>query len=343
MENTLNQNITNEKETISQQNKVNNQETVIKQESKVNQPADDNKEIKTPDKKTKKPKELNKKQLVKQLVAKTNNKVFIANWKMNFKFANIKSFFIKFNKLIGKDKVLKRMENVIIGVAPTQIGLLPVCGMAKHGIVTVSQDVHYKESGPYTGCVSYSQVHEYGINYVIVSHSEKRVIFNWKYSDVNEEIKVLLENEMIPILCIGETFEEKVANETKKSLTKQLLNFLKDVTSAHAKKVVIAYEPIWAVGKEPATIEEIKDNIILIRSIIANMYDETVAKDIHVLYGGGVDVNNAAEILKIRSIDGFLLGRVGLDPEAFYKIIKFAPEYIESEKIIKSKNNNYFY
>lgn len=335
MENILNQNVINEKETISQQSNVNNQETVTKHESKINQSNDGNKEIKTLNKKTKKQ---NKKQLVKELVAKTNNKVFIANWKMNFKFADIKSFFIKFNKLIGKDKVLKRMENVVIGVAPTAIGLLPVCGMAKYGIVTVSQDVHYEEKGPYTGCVSYSQVHEYGINYVIVSHSEKRIIFNWKYSDVNEEIKVLLENKMIPILCIGETSEEKAANETKKSLTKQLLNFLKDVTSDSARNVIIAYEPIWAVGKEAATIEEIKNNLTLIRSIIANMYDETIAKDIHVIYGGGVDVNNAAEILKIRSVDGFLLGRVGLDPEAFYKIIKLAPEYIESEKIIKGKN-----
>ena len=81
-----------------------------------------------------------------------------------------------------------------------------------------------------------------------------------------------------------------------------------------------------------------KTNIALIRSIIANMYDQTVAKDIHVLYGGGVDVNNAAEILKIRSVDGFLLGRVSLNPKDFYKIIQFAPEYIESKNIIKNKN-----
>ena len=290
------------------------------------------------EKEIKVPKKLNKKQLVKELVAKTNNKVFVANWKMNFQFDDIKSYFKKFNRLIGKDKVLKRMGNVIIGVAPSTIGLLPVCGMAKHGIVTVSQDVHYKPNGPYTGLVSYDQVHEYGINYVIVSHSEKRVIFNWNYSDVNEEIKVLLQNEMVPILCIGETAEEKAANETQKSFTKQLVNFLKDVPGDQAKKVIIAYEPIWAVGKEPATIEEIKNNIAIIRSIIANMYDGTVAKDIHVLYGGGVDTNNAAEILKIRSIDGFLLGRVGLDPDAFYQIIKFAPEYIESKKIIDSKS-----
>lgn len=290
---------------------------------------------KTINEKEKKP---SKKQLVKKLVAESNNKVFIANWKMNFKFADIKSYFKIFNKLIGKDKVLKTMKNVVIGVAPTTIGLLPVCGMAKHGIVTVAQDVHYKEEGSYTGLVSYDQVHEYGINYAIVAHSEKRTYFNWSSSDVNETIKVLLANKMIPILCIGETIEEKTANETQKSLTKQLLNFLKDVSDVEVKKVIIAYEPIWAIGKEPATIEEIKTNIALIRSIIANMYDQTVAKDIHVLYGGGVDVNNAAEILKIRSVDGFLLGRVSLNPKDFYKIIQFAPEYIESKNIIKNKN-----
>lgn len=304
---------------------------------------EDQKEIKveqTPPEtpKTSKQKKPTKKQLVSELLAKSNSKVFIANWKMNNKFADIKAYFKKFNKLIGSDKTLKTMGNVLIGVAPTTIGLLPVVGMARKGILTVAQNVYHKENGSYTGCISYDQVHEYNINYAVVGHYETRTIFNLKEADVNEVVKSLVNNQMTPILCIGETTEEKDNGLTQKVLSKQLLNDLKDVSANQALNVIIAYEPIWAIGKSPATNDEIDKNIKMIREIIGSIYDSETAKNIHILYGGSVDENNAAEILTVRSVDGFLVGRAGLDPLAFYKIIKSSPEYIESEKILKSKN-----
>ena len=284
-----------------------------------------------------KQKKISKKQLISQLLSKYNNKIFIANWKMNNKLDDIDAYFKKFNKLIAKDKTLKIMGNVIIGVAPTAISLLPVVCRAKKGILTVAQNVYYKQKGSYTGCISYDQVHEYNINYSIVGHYETRTIFNLKEIDVNETIKALINNQMIPILCVGETAEEKSGNLTQKVLSKQLLNDLKDISPEQIKNVIIAYEPIWAIGKAPATNEEISKNIDMIRNIVASIYDESIAKNIHILYGGSVDENNAAEILKVRSVDGFLIGRAGLNPDAFYKIIKSSPEYIESEKIIKGK------
>ena len=284
-----------------------------------------------------KQKKISKKQLISQLLSNFNNKIFIANWKMNNKFDDIKTYFKKFNKLISKDKTLKMMGNVIIGVAPTAIGLLPVVGMAKKGILTVAQNVYYKQKGSYTGCISYDQIHEYNINYSIVGHYETRTILNLKETDVNETIKVLINNQMVPILCIGETAEEKSDNLTQKVLSKQLLNDLKDISPEQVKNVIIAYEPIWAIGKAPATNEEISKNINMIRDIIASIYDESIAKNIHILYGGSVDENNAGEILNVRSVDGFLIGRAGLNPDAFYKIIKSSPEYIEADKIIKGK------
>lgn len=143
---------------------------------------------------------------------------------------------------------------------------------------------------------------------------------------------------MTPILCIGETAEEKDGGFTQKVFSKQLLNDLKDISVDQVLNVIIAYEPIWAIGKTPATNDEIDKNIKIIREIIAGMYNEEIAKNIYILYGGSVDENNAAEILTVRNVDGFLIGRAGLDPAAFYKIIKSSPEYIESEKILKSKN-----
>ena len=146
---------------------------------------------------------------------------------------------------------------------------------------------------------------------------------------------------MTPILCIGETAQEKDGGLTQKVLSKQLLNDLKDVSADQALNVIIAYEPIWAIGKIPATNDEIDKNIKIIREIIRSIYNDETAKNIHVLYGGSVDEKNATEILKVRSVDGFLIGRAGLDPNAFYKIIKSSPEYIESEKILKSRRNNF--
>ena len=166
--------------------------------------------------KTEKQKKTTKKQLFSELLAKSNSKVFIANWKLNNKFADIKAYFKKFNKLIGADKTLKMMGNVIIGVAPTEIGLLQVVGMARKGILIVTQNVYYNDKGSYTGCISYDQVHEYNINYAIIGHYETRIIFNLKESDVNEIVKSLVNNQITPILCIGETAEEKDGGLLKK-------------------------------------------------------------------------------------------------------------------------------
>ena len=276
------------------------------------------------------------KEEIKDYLAERNNKVFIGNWKMNMKFDDIKSYFDHFNTLLKKDKILSQMNN-LIGIAPTAIGLLPVAGMVKNGVMPVAQFVHHAKQGSYTGCISYDQVHEYNINYAIVGHSETRKMFKLTENDINLVVKTLLENDMHPILCIGDTLEEYEAKETEKSITRQLLNDLKDIHPELVKNVIIAYEPIWAIGKKAATVEQIQRMITFIRTTIEEMFDSKTAKETHVLYGGSVKVENAMDILKVKGLDGFIIGGDSLNPESFYEIIISSQEYARVNSIINAK------
>ena len=276
------------------------------------------------------------KEEIKDYLAERNNKVFIGNWKMNMKFDDIKSYFDHFNTLLKKDKILSQMNN-LIGIAPTAIGLLPVAGMVKNGVMPVAQFVHHAKQGSYTGCISYDQVHEYNINYAIVGHSETRKMFKLTENDINLVVKTLLENDMHPILCIGDTLEEYEAKETEKSITRQLLNDLKGIHPELVKNVIIAYEPIWAIGRKAATVEQIQRMITFIRTTIEEMFDSKTAKETHVLYGGSVKVENAIDILKVKGLDGFIIGGDSLNPESFYEIIISSQEYARVNSIINAK------
>ena len=276
------------------------------------------------------------KEEIKDYLAERNNKVFIGNWKMNMKFDDIKSYFDHFNTLLKKDKILSQMNN-LIGIAPTAIGLLPVAGMVKNGVMPVAQFVHHAKQGSYTGCISYDQVHEYNINYAIVGHSETRKMFKLTENDINLVVKTLLENDMHPILCIGDTLEEYEAKETEKSITRQLLNDLKGIHPELVKNVIIAYEPIWAIGRKAATVEQIQRMITFIRTTIEEMFDSKTAKETHVLYGGSVKVENAMDILKVKGLDGFMIGGDSLNPESFYEIIISSQEYARVNSIINAK------
>lgn len=316
----------------TKKSKTNKTKKVAKVEAK---PAKTEKTTVVQNKPTKK-KRTTIKEEIKDYLAERNNKVFIGNWKMNMKFDDIKSYFDHFNKLLKKDKILSQMNN-LIGIAPTAIGLLPVAGMVKNGVMPVAQFVHHAKQGSYTGCISYDQVHEYNINYAIVGHSETRKMFKLTENDINLVVKTLLENDMHPILCIGDTLEEYEAKETEKSITRQLINDLKGIHPELAKNVIIAYEPIWAIGRKAATVEQIRKIITFIRTTIEEMFDSKTAKETHVLYGGSVKVENAMDILKVKGLDGFMIGGDSLNPESFYEIIISSQEYARVNSIINAK------
>lgn len=279
----------------------------------------------------------NLKAQINRVIENKNQKVFIANWKMNKKFSDISEYAKTFNKLLKADPVLK-VYHPLIGVAPTMLGILPTTGLMKNNVVTVCQHVHYEKNGAITGQVSYDMIHEYNINYVLIGHSETREMLNVTDCQVNLTIKALLANNMVPVLCIGESIKQYDNNESMNVITSQLTQDLMDVSSEQILNVIIAYEPIWAIGSGKSADEKFISNMTKhIRKTLKGLYDEKVAKKVRVLYGGSVKPTNAAGILKINGVDGALIGGAGLNPNDFYNIINQHPEYLEIKAVISKK------
>ncbi len=270
---------------------------------------------------------------IQKIVNSANQKVVIANWKMNKKFNDIKDFCNTFNKLTGNDKVLK-LSNTLVGVAPTMLGLLPTTGLIKNNVVTVCQHVHYEKSGAITGQVSYDMVKEYKINHVIIGHSETRQMLNVTDEQINKTILTLLANDMVPVYCLGESINDYNKNKSDAVITKQLKADLANVDSNQILKVIIAYEPIWAIGSgKSATNDFIAKMMKHIRNVLSEMYGKEVAAKVRVLYGGSVKPANAKEILAIKGVDGALVGGAGLNPVDFYNIVISNPTYLKIKEL----------
>ena len=278
------------------------------------------------------------KECINKYLSEKNNKIFIANWKMNMHYADIINFANKFNSLIKKDKTLKKM-NTLIGIAPTAIGILPLIGTIKKNVFIAAQHVHYEKNGAFTGNISYDQFHEYNVNYALVGHSETRKYLNENDVKINKTIKSLVANKMIPILCIGESHEDYQAGKIKEVLSSQLLKALSGINENDATKIIIAYEPIWAIGTGLIPDNNAINNAInQIRTILTNIFNAEIAKNIHVLYGGSVNPQNAKTILDVDNVDGLLIGNSALDPQNFYQIIISSKEYAKVKWILDTKN-----
>lgn len=290
------------------------------------------------DKKNKISRKMIKQNQIKAYLAKRNNKIFIANWKTNKKFNDIKYYAAEYNLLARRDKVLKRL-NFIIAIAPSLMGLLPVQGLMGKNIAVVAQHVAPHRNGDYTGQISYEQVHEYNVNYAMVGHSETRKYLNVTDTFCRDSIRILLKAGMRPILCVGETTEEYEAGKTKKVVMLQLMNSMRELTVEEVRQVIIVYEPTWEVNKHANSHEWIVKITKFIRKAIADLYDSQTGKDIHVLYGGAFIPGKTKEILNINGVDGMLVGNISLKPNNFYEIICSAPEYEHVKSILYPKKN----
>ena len=281
---------------------------------------------------------LSAKKLIELYLKRHNNKIIIGNWKANKKFNDIKNYAREYNFLIKRDKVLKHL-NFIIGIAPTLVGLLPVRGLIGKNAEAVVQHVTFHKNGAFTGQVSYEQVHEYNVNYAIVGHSETRKYLNVNDTFCRDSIRTLLQNGMRPILCVGENGEQYDARISKKVVMLELMNCLKELKEDEVKQVIIAYEPIWAIGEKAASRDWIADMVKFIRKSVSDLFDRKTANDVHVLYGGSVDVKNAQDILAINGVDGVLVGGASLKALSFYQIICSAPEYQYAHSVLFPPKN----
>ena len=244
-----------------------------------------------------------------------NKKSFcIANWKMN---KNISESIDFFNQL---DKFDFSLMNVNMIVCPSSIDLYTLSKL-NLDIDLGCQNISNKEKGAFTGEISISMIEDIGCKWTIIGHSERRSIYNETNQIVQEKMQLTYNSSISPILCIGETIEERNNNKTYEVLEKQLFSAFNNIDFKRNKEILIAYEPVWAIGTGiAAAIDEIDSNIKIIKKII-NSFD-TNNCNLYLLYGGSVDPDNAAEIYKIKNISGFLIGTSSLEAEMFYNIYK---------------------
>lgn len=215
-------------------------------------------------------------------------------------------------------------EGKEVMIAPTYTALYPMNEALKNTRVKLgAQDMFYEEQGAYTGQISPSMVQACGCSYVIIGHSERRQFFNETDETINKKISVAISKGLTPIFCIGETKEERNSNNTLKVLDKQVQNGLKGIPVSGSNELVIAYEPVWAIGTgETATPEQVDDAHKNIRMLIEKIYNKNVAEQIKILYGGSVKPGNAKDLLSLDNVDGALVGGASLKAEDFTGIIK---------------------
>lgn len=245
-------------------------------------------------------------------------KVIAGNWKMNMLPNEAINFIDKITPLVKDTK-----NEVILCVPYTDLfyALLTAQGT---NIKIGAQNMHFEESGAYTGEVSGKMLKSIGVEYVIIGHSERRQYFNETDETVNKKIKAAFANDLKPIVCVGETLEQREANQTQEIITKQTELALKGLTEEQVQNTIIAYEPIWAIGTgKTATSEDANNAIKAIRDKICQIYGQNVGKSIIIQYGGSVKSANCKELFTTSDIDGGLVGGASLDLEEFAKIINY--------------------
>ena len=243
-------------------------------------------------------------------------KYIAGNWKMNM-LPNEALAFIE--ALIPK--VRKSGHEIILCVPYTDL-FYALLASQDTNIKIGAQNMHWEESGAYTGEVSGKMLKAIGVDYVIIGHSERREYFNETDETVNLKIKKALECGLKPIVCVGETLKQREKKQTEKILKEQIEKAFAGVENI--ENVIIAYEPIWAIGTgKTATPDEANNTIVFIRNIIKSLYGEEAADDIIIQYGGSVKPSNAKELFEMSDIDGALIGGASLNVEDFEKIVNY--------------------
>ena len=246
-------------------------------------------------------------------------KVIAGNWKMNMLPDETIKFIEEFAPLVKDTK-----NEVILCVPYTDLfyALLNVQGT---NIKIGAQNMHFEEKGAYTGEVSPQMLKAINVEYVIIGHSERRQYYNETDETVNKKIKAAFNVGLKPIVCVGETLEERESGKTAEIITNQTKLALEGLSNEQVENTIIAYEPIWAIGTgKTATSEDANNSIKEIRNKIAEIYGQNTASRVIIQYGGSVKSSNAKELFSTSDIDGGLVGGASLKAEEFSKIVNFA-------------------
>ena len=245
-------------------------------------------------------------------------KIIAGNWKMNYTTLQAENFINEIKDRINTDEV-----DVV--VCPNFVSLETVSNLIDNtNIFLGAQNVHIEDKGAYTGETSADMLLSVNVKYCIVGHSERRTLFNETNEIVNKKAIKLLEKDIIPIICVGETLEQREQGKEFEVIEKQVIECLKDISEDNIKRnVVIAYEPIWAIGTgKTATSEQAENMCKFIRDVVAKIYNENISNNLRIQYGGSVKPSNAAEILNMDNIDGALVGGASLTND-FVSIVNY--------------------
>ena len=247
-------------------------------------------------------------------------KPFIAgNWKMNKTIRDAVDFTNQLKNLIAG------LDDRDVIISPPFTALYPVAEALKGSQIHLSaQNLSDKAEGAYTGEVSARMLADTGCAYVIIGHSERRTLYGEKDAVINAKIKIALASGLKPIFCIGETLDEREENRTFNVIERQIKEGLNNLITDDIRRLVIAYEPVWAIGTgKTATPEQAQEVHAYIRHLMENAYGKNIATDVPVIYGGSVNPKNIATLMAERDIDGALVGGASLEIEPFIRIIKF--------------------
>ncbi len=245
-------------------------------------------------------------------------KLLFGNWKMNKLASEAKEFAIASRDLAS----LAKANNIEVGVAPTYLSLQAVKENASKDMIVGAQNVNWHASGAYTGEVSIPMLQEYGIDWVIIGHSERRAYDNETNEKCNEKIKALVASNMTPLYCVGETLAQFEAGETKAVVGEQLRVGLKDLSAEDLKNLVVAYEPVWSIGTGKNASAEIAQDICkYCRDVLRELVGD-LADDVRVLYGGSVKPENIRQYLSCPDVDGALVGGASLKIDSYKALLE---------------------
>jgi len=247
--------------------------------------------------------------------------VIAGNWKMNNDLKESEKLIVDLKNLLQNEK-----PNCDVIVCPPYTSLSEASKLLKGSQIKLgAQNMHFEENGAFTGEVSASMLKSVGCEYVILGHSERRHIFGESNEIINKKIKKALSAGLKPIFCVGELLEERESGTTNDVVKKQILKGLAEISADDMKNIIVAYEPVWAIGTgktaSPAQAQEVHE---FIRDLIEITYSLEIANDLVIQYGGSVKPDNAKELISQKDIDGALVGGACLKADSFMGIIKGA-------------------
>ena len=269
------------------------------------------------------------------MAIKTSKRILIVgNWKMHL---NASQSSLLLHRLHERIKIRRDIEVVL---APSMLVLQPLSVQVdRRKFRLAAQNAYHQDEGAYTGEVSFTMLRDL-VHYVIIGHSERRYKFGETLPDVKSKVAACVRNDITPILCVGETAEEKKDKETKQILHDQVTTALANLTAREVEKMVIAYEPVWALSNgtdylhhATAKPTDIAEAIGYIRHNIAHLYGERTAERVRVLYGGSINATSARGILETEGVDGLLIGGASLNYHEFSNIIAAADRSLADAKL----------